>query len=66
MGAIKATLLGGILTFVVAIVIGSQGSRGGFLAIHNMPVGDYSVFWSWPMFLASSGLCWALILLQPD
>ncbi len=66
MGAIKAMFLGGVLTGVIALVIGSQGSSGGYLSIHDMRVGDYSLYWSWPLFLAGTGLSWALMLLQPD
>ncbi len=66
MNAIKAMILGGVLTYVVALVIGSQGSSGGFLAIHNMRMGDYAVMWSWPLFLAGTGLAWAMTLLQPE
>lgn len=60
----KAMALGVILTGCVALVIGSQGSSGGFLAIHSMALGDYKMFWSWPLFLSGSGLSWGLILLQ--
>ena len=60
----KAIVLGIILTGSVAVVIGSQGSDGGFLAIHKIMVSDYKLYWSWPLFFAGSGLSWGLILLQ--
>ena len=60
----KAFFLGALLTGTIAIVIGSQGSSGGPLAIHSMAMGDHKIFWSWPLFLSGSGLAWALILLQ--
>lgn len=66
MGAIKAMILGAVLTGVVALVVGSQGSTGGYLDVHNMRVGDHSLYWSWPLFLAGTGLSWALMVLQPD
>lgn len=60
----KAVPLGAILTFVVALVIGSQGSRGGFLAIHRAEVMDYTLWWSWPLFFAGSALAWGIMMLQ--
>lgn len=64
MELLKAMVLGLILTGCVSVVIGSQGSTGGQLAIHSLMVADFKVYWSWPMFFASTGLCWGLILLQ--
>ena len=64
MELVKALPLGTILTGVVALVIGSQGSSGGQLAIHTLHFGDYDVLWSWPLFLASTGLAWALFWMQ--
>ncbi len=61
---LKAFGLGVILTVVVAVVVGSQGSSGGALAVHKMALGDYRVFWSWPLFLAGSGLSWGILALQ--
>ena len=64
MGLLKAMVIAAIVTGCVAIVIGSQGTTGGQLAIHPMTVGDVRLYWSWPVFLAGSGLSWGLILLQ--
>lgn len=64
MDVLKAIGLGAVLTGSVALIIGSQGSSGGHLAIHAMAVGDYKIFWSWPMFLTGTGLSWGLMLLQ--
>ena len=61
---IKAAILGTILTGVVSLVIGSQESTGGQLAIHLMRAGDTSIYWSWPLFFAGTGLAWGLILMQ--
>lgn len=61
---VKAILFGAILTWCVALVVGSQGSDGGALAVHSMNVIDYKVYWSWPMFLAGTGLSWGILLLQ--
>ena len=64
MDMLKSFALGAVLTGTVAVVVGSQGSSGGALAVHSMVVGDYKVFWSWPLFLAGSGLSWGIMALQ--
>ncbi|WP_330658704.1 hypothetical protein [Erythrobacter sp.] len=48
----------------MALVIGSQGSTGGRLAVEAVQLGGYRMFWSWPLFFSGSGLAWGLILLQ--
>nr|WP_137677062.1 hypothetical protein [Parerythrobacter lutipelagi] len=64
MELVKAIPLGGLLTGIVSLVIGSTGSRGGQLAIHHMAVGSYDLWWSWPLFLAGTGLAWGLMMMQ--
>ena len=64
MELIKAAPLGAILTFVVALTIGSQGSRGGQLAIFRAEIHQYDVWWSWPLFFAGTGLAWGIMMLQ--
>ena len=64
MAFLKAVVLGAFLTWIVALFVGSSGSSGGFLNIFRMPIGDFSVLWSWPLFLASTGLCWGILLLM--
>lgn len=61
---VKAVPLGAILSGVVSLVIGSQGARGGQMAIHLAEVSDYSFYWSWPLFIAGAGLAWGIMLLQ--
>ena len=60
----KAVPIGGLLTYVVALVIGSQGSRGGHLSIFRGEILQYDVWWSWPLFFAGTGLAWGLMLMQ--
>ncbi|MBY6015256.1 hypothetical protein KUV75_10155 [Qipengyuania gaetbuli] len=60
----KAVPLGGILTYVVSLVIGSQGSRGGFLSIYRAEMFEYELWWSWPLFFAGSALAWGIMMLQ--
>ncbi|HEX7711796.1 MAG TPA: hypothetical protein VF418_12765 [Sphingomonadaceae bacterium] len=73
MSFIKAMILGAILTGVVSLIVGSQGSDGGLLSIfpvdvhaaklHFEQVHNFTFYWSWPLFLAGSGLAWAIILM---
>lgn len=64
MDFIKASILGTVLTGVVSLVIGSQGSAGGQLAIRLIHAGDTQFYWSWPLFLAGTGLAWGLMIMQ--
>ncbi|MEO0462551.1 MAG: hypothetical protein AAF127_05435 [Pseudomonadota bacterium] len=61
---LKAMSFGAVLTGTVAMVIGSQGSDGGSLAIEALKVGDAKIYWSWPMFCGGTGISWAMIVLQ--
>lgn len=64
MEIIKSAFLGAVLAWTIAVVIGSQGSSGGQLMVHQMAMGDLKVFWSWPVFFGGTGIAWALMLLQ--
>lgn len=64
MELIKAMTLGAILTGVLALVIGSQGSSAGPLAIQLVHVADANFYWSWPLFCSGSGLAFGIMLLQ--
>ncbi len=60
----KASILGIVLTGVISLVIGSQDTSGGQLAIHLMRAGDFQLYWSWPLFFAGTGLAWGIIIMQ--
>ena len=62
----KALPLGIILTFVVCLFIGSGGSTGGFLNIKFYTIEGVSFYWSWFLFLAGTGLAFALIWMMGD
>lgn len=64
MDLIKAFTLGAILSATLALVIGSQGSSAGPLAIHLVNIADARLYWSWPIFFSGSGLAFGLMLLQ--
>jgi hypothetical protein len=60
MSFVKALLPALILTLIVATIIGSNGSAGGFLTIHQTAISTYHFYWSWPLFIASMGLAWGI------
>lgn len=64
MELLKAMIFGAVVSGCVAVVIGSQGTAGGQLAIEIVRVADFKLYWSWPMFLAGTGLFFGLLLLQ--
>ena len=64
MDLFKAMAFAAVLTGCVAIVIGSQGTGGGPLAIEAHTLNGIKLYWSWPVFVCSSGLGWGLLLLQ--
>jgi hypothetical protein len=64
MNLVKAMLLGAVLTWVIALVIGSQGTDGGVLYIHHVQLGSVSYYWSWPLFLASSAVFTGILVMM--
>jgi hypothetical protein len=57
----KALIPGALLTWIVSTLIGSGGSSGGILNIIHFTVQHHEVYWSWPLFLAATGLSWAIL-----
>ncbi len=64
MELVKAMPLGAVLTLVVALAIGSQGSKGGKLQIFRAEIYQFDLWWSWPLFLGGTALAWGIMLLQ--
>lgn len=64
MDVIKSLILGTILSITIGLVIGTQGTSGGALAIHLVEVADMRLYWSWPVFVSGSILSFCLLLLQ--
>lgn len=56
MSAIKALIPGFLLTWIVSSLIGSQGSRGGLLAITHTYYQGHMFYWSWPLFCGATAL----------
>jgi hypothetical protein len=64
MDLIKSVIFGAIMALAIALVIGSQGTSAGPLAIHPVAIADVRFFWSWPVFFSGTGLSFGLLLLQ--
>lgn len=64
MELVKAIPLGAILSGVISLIVGSQGSHGGQMAVHMAELVDYRFWWSWPLFLVGTGLAWGIMMLQ--
>lgn len=71
MGALfKAIPLGGLLTWLVCLFIGSSGSTGGFLSIRRMDVDiamlglSTDIYWSWTMFAIGTGISWVILFIM--
>ncbi len=67
---LKAIPFGIFLTVLVALFIGSGGSTGGMLNVFSFDVIvpeiglDSTMYWSWALFLASTGLAFAILLMM--
>lgn len=67
---LKAIPFGIFLTLIVALFRGSGGSSGGLLAIYPFDVQvaemglDFRLYWSWNLFLASTGMAFAILLMM--
>ncbi|MGN6356101.1 MAG: hypothetical protein ACTHLU_01315 [Novosphingobium sp.] len=57
----KALIPGALLTWIVSTLISSGGSSGGILNIIHFTVQHHQMYWSWPLFLAATGLAWAIL-----
>ena len=60
----KAIFLGALLTAVLSLVIGSQGTSAGYAAIHQVSLEGHKAYWSWPIFFFTTGIWWSLTILQ--
>ncbi|MFB0612194.1 hypothetical protein [Aurantiacibacter poecillastricola] len=66
----KAIPFGIFLTLLVALFIGSGGSHGGMLNVFDFDVTvaelglEFTLYWSWALFLAGTFLAFALLLMM--
>jgi len=61
---LKGLIPGFLLTWVVSLIIGSNGSQGGMLSIQHTYIEGHSFYWSWPLFIAAPALSWALFAMM--
>lgn len=61
---LKALILGAVLTWIVASFIAGGGSTGGHLNVQYFDVSGHHIQWSWPLFLASTGLAGGILWLM--
>jgi hypothetical protein len=61
MSFFKALIPGALLAWIGATVIGSRGSHGGALSIETIQMHGHAITWSWPLFLAGTGLAWIIL-----
>ncbi len=64
MDLLKSVILAVILTGCIAMVVGSQGTSAGPMAIFAVKMAGHKAYWSWPVFFGGTGLAWSLMLLQ--
>lgn len=60
---LKALIPGALLNWIVATMIGSNGSTGGFLYIGRLSIAHHEIYWSWPLFIAGTALAWFILLM---
>ena len=61
---VKALIPGVILTFVVCIILGSNGVSGAWLEVHRVSLASHDFYWSWPLFVGSTAIAWGLFSLM--
>lgn len=64
MSFVKGLIPGLILTFVVCLILGSNGVSGAWLDIHRVTMEGQTFYWSWPLFIASTGLSWGIFAMM--
>ena len=60
MSFVKGLIPGTILTWVLCLILGSNGVSGTWLEIHSVSLQSHDFYWSWPMFVAATGLAWSI------
>ena len=61
---LKAVALGIFLALLVSLFIGSGGSSGGMLNVHDVSVQGYDFYWSWPLFVIGTALSFGIFLMM--
>jgi len=66
MDLFKALIPSTILTLVICGILGSNHSTGDILHVFHVTIKGVSFYWSWALFIVSTGLAWALFAMTPD
>lgn len=66
MALVKALFPAGLLTWVVAGILGAQGLRGGMFMLEKITIEGHMFYWSWPLFLGASVLGWFVFSMLSD
>ena len=61
---LKAIVLGIVLAGLVSLFIGSGGSSGGLLHVHQMAIYGFQFYWSWPLFVIGTALSFGLFMMM--
>ena len=61
----KGLIPGTILTLIVTAILGSNHFKSGYLYIFHQYIAGFGFYWSWPMFVASTLLAWAIFAMSP-
>ena len=66
MSFFKAIPFGAFLAGIVSLFLGKGGARGGLLNVQllDLPYQDWTLWWSWPIFVVGTLLAWAIIAMQ--
>ena len=69
---LKSVPFGAVLAIILALFMGSGGTSGGILNVHQVDVFypdwglDFSFYWSWMLFLGGTFLAFIFILMMGD
>lgn len=57
---LKGAVMGAVLAFVVAGLIGHGGGTGGMLHVFPCTIEGFKFYWSWALFVSGTGLAWGI------
>lgn len=61
---LKSVVLGAILSFVVAGLIGHGGGTGGVLNVRHVEIEGFRFYWSWMLFVGGWALSFGIFTLM--